>query len=210
AAYCLGPSSLTSVFYRLLSVPDKASVLRQAIHHVGEMGTDIRYEVDSRSFCIVPRSPFAYWVAPPLRESFRNHPPLKNKSRFAARGPYTLDDFRFVHLLWEIPVNAVKSERNQTLATTAWVRFFKGGSFARFYSDPHLALNWSDDGAELKALVSAYRDAKGWGPNWTAAINGHDFYFQPGLTWTHRTSSNLSLRTMPAGCIFSAKGPALL
>src|SRR5438093_8362440 len=28
AAYCLGPSSLTSVFYRLLSVPDKASVLR--------------------------------------------------------------------------------------------------------------------------------------------------------------------------------------
>ncbi len=35
-----------------------------------------------------------------------------------------------------------------------------------------------------------------------------DFYFRPGLTWPRRTTSGLSLRAMPAGCIFADKGPA--
>ena len=115
-----------------------------------------------------------------------------------------------MRLFHEVEAGRIKSTREDTVESLAWVRFFKGGAFSRYYFDAHLVLDWSFEGKALKALVSAYRDARGWGPNWTAAINGYEFYFRPGTTWTHRTTSLFSMRAMPAGCIFSAKGPALI
>ncbi|MCP5535435.1 MAG: BREX-1 system adenine-specific DNA-methyltransferase PglX [Akkermansiaceae bacterium] len=210
AAYCLGGTNRnSSTFFRIVDAEDRASALLNSIKSSQDAVAGQRFECAPSSFKMVPGSPFAYWVSDSLRAAFEKHSPLKTSDRFAARGPYTLDDFRFVRIRWEIATSSIKNTRAQT-TDTSWVRFVKGGDFARFYADPHLALNWSKDGLQLKALVSAYRESKGWGPNWTAAINGHDFYFLPGLTWTHRTSSDLSLRALPAGCIFSAKGPALI
>lgn len=198
---------MKTVFLRLLEADDKAAALHEAIH---DTRAAVRVEVDTADFAAVPGSPFAYWVPAGLRDAFRRYPPLKNARRFAARGPYTLDDFRFVRLAHEVAPNRIRNDRSETVGNRAWVRFLKGGAFSRYYSDPYLVLDWSDEGAALKALVSAYRDSKGWGPNWTAAINGYEYYFLPGLTWTHRTTRALSMRAMPAGCIFSAKGPALI
>jgi hypothetical protein len=199
---------MKTVFLRLLEADDKPEAMLAMLRE--ESSGCGRFEVDPSSFASVPRSPFAYWAPASLLEAFTRFGPLKNKTRFAARGPYTLDDFRFVRLTVEVNPRHLRNTRPDTLSNPAWVRFLKGGAFSRYYSDPHLVLDWSEEGEALKAHVSAYRDAKGWGPNWTAAINGYEYYFRPGATWTHRTTSPLSMRAMPAGCIFSAKGPALL
>jgi hypothetical protein len=198
---------MRTVFFRLLDADDKAAALREATQ---DPRADVRVELDTAGFAAVPGSPFAYWVPVAIRDAFSRYSPLKNAHRFAARGPYTLDDFRFVRLAHEIDASQIRNKRSDTVGKRAWVRFLKGGAFSRYYSDPYLVLDWSAEGAALKALVSAYRDSKGWGPNWTAAINGYEYYFLPGLTWTHRTTRKLSMRAMPAGCIFSAKGPALI
>ena len=85
----------------------------------------------------------------------------------------------------------------------------KGGAFSRFYADVHLVIRWARDGAEAKAFLSAYRERKGWGTDWSACLNGYTHYFRPGLTWPPRTQSGLGLRVMPKGCIFAHKGPAV-
>ena len=46
------------------------------------------------------------------------------------------------------------------------------------------------------------------GGHWARNIRSTEHYFRPGLTWPRRTSSGLSMRAMPAGCIFADKGPA--
>lgn len=201
---------MNTVFLRVIEADDKGPALLALIRQPQDARNKQRFAIDPMTFGSVPRSPFAYWVPTALRRSFACNPPLKSERRFAARGPYTLNDFRFVRLGPEVDPSQIKNERADTVGNRAWVRFLKGGAFSRYYADPCLVIDWSGEGKSLKALVSAYRDSKGWGPNWTAAINGYEYYFRPGLTWTHRTTSALSMRAMPPGCIFSAKGPALI
>ncbi|WP_260433571.1 BREX-1 system adenine-specific DNA-methyltransferase PglX [Burkholderia sp. Bp8998] len=85
----------------------------------------------------------------------------------------------------------------------------KGGSFARYYIDWELQLNWEDDGREIKEHVAAYRGGKGWGYHWAAALNGYTQYFRPGLTWPRRSQKGLSVRILPGQAIFGDKGPTI-
>ena len=43
-----------------------------------------------------------------------------------------------------------------------------------------------------------------------AIVPSKKLYFRPGLTWSLRTSSRLTVRVMPSRCIFGSKGPAIL
>jgi hypothetical protein len=86
----------------------------------------------------------------------------------------------------------------------------KGGSHSRFYFDVHLLVQWQADGHELKTAAADWRDSKGWGAHWTAELHNHEFYGRPGITWSRRAQSGLSLRALPSGCIFGEKGPTLI
>jgi hypothetical protein len=132
-----------------------------------------------------------------LRGLFKSLPALATEGRVAASGGKTLDDFRWIRAAWEVTPEA----------SSGWVGFAKGGAYSTFYSDVHLLLNWQDDARSLKEYLVQYRSSRGWSPNWTAELHGSGHYFRPGLTWPRRTNG-LSLRAMPAGCIFADKGPA--
>jgi hypothetical protein len=86
-----------------------------------------------------------------------------------------------------------------------WVPFAKGGEFSPYLFDPHLLIQWTNRGAELKAwIVELLRD-----PAWSRRIASRDKYFQPGMTWSRRSQLGLSMRVLPSGCIFSDKGPVV-
>lgn len=189
---------MKTVFLRVLDAADKSIALRQAIREANPTETLQRFEVDPRSFAIVPRAPFAYWVSDALRKLFVDFPSFGAEGRIAASGGKTLDDFRWIRATWEVPY----------LATSTWVGFSKGGAFSPYYADIHLLLDWRDDARALKEYLVTYRSTRGWSPNWTAELHGSEHYLRPGLTWPRRTQGGLSLRAMPAGCIFGDKGPA--
>jgi hypothetical protein len=70
------------------------------------------------------------------------------------------------------------------------------------YSDISLVLDWTSEGAVLKAkIVGEYG-------NVGKRIYNEEYYFRPGLTWPLRTNG-LSFRVLPAGCLFGHKGPAV-
>ncbi len=196
------------MFLRTFEAEDKAATLLRAIRDPEAARGKWRFEVDAESFSSVPRSPFAYWISKQLRRRFEELPPLQAEARFAAFGASTKNDFRYLRLWCEVVEARTASSRRET-ESKSWVRFCKGGSFATYYADPHLLLWWLQDGVELKTDISEYRGSRGWGYLWSAALNGHDHYFRPGLTWSRRTQSGLAMRAMPAGCIFADKGPAV-
>ena len=82
--------------------------------------------------------------------------------------------------------------------------FAKGGSFSRYYGGIPLAINWGENGNELKAFALTTPGTTHWSRN----IRSPDFYLRPGVTWSRRTTSGLSMRAMPQGCVFADKGPA--
>ena len=188
-----------TTFLRLLEAADKATELLDSCDAVRANSKDLRcFEVAPISFKSIPGAPFAYWVSENLRESFTRIEPLESNGRIARAGANTNDNFRFVRSSWEIQDSKGR-----------WRNFCKGGSFSRYYSDPHLLIDWQEDGAELKAYISELRGKKGWGYQWSAALNGYDHYFRPGLSWPLRTQSGLNLRAVPRGCIFGHKGPMI-
>jgi hypothetical protein len=187
---------MKTVFLRAIEADDKAAALISAIHNREAALGKQRFEVEPTDFASVPRSPFAYWVSERLRRLFVELPRFESDGRTAKHGAATLDDVRFVRSWFEVEPG-----------DPTWVSFAKGGSHAPYYADVFLVLRWSDHGAELKANASAVRARNGWGDQWTAVLNGYDFYFRPGLTWPHR-SAKFSAAALPAKCVFSQSGKA--
>jgi hypothetical protein len=184
---------MKTTFFRVLHEESKATSLLNAIKsdHAA-----LRYQIEPTSFRAIPTTPFAYWYPRSIFEVFQHAVPFEAEQRMAKHGGVTLNDFRFVRLAWEV---------RPTLDTTADPPFAKGGKAIYFYADTSTTLRWLSGGAELKAYVAAIREQNGWSPHWTAVLNGHEFYFRPGVTWPLRAAS-FTPRALPRGSIFSQRG----
>lgn len=183
-----------STFLRLLSESDKAEALMAACNHLRQGQNDPRsFEVASGAFDSVPSKPFAYWVSESVRRVFHQLPAFEGTDRTTKQGLATADDFRFVRIWWES-------------RGPGWFGFAKGGAFSPIYADIYLLVNWSSGGREIKHNLN---DKGGVRSNvWMLRDTANNFFLRPGITWPRRTQGGLSLRAMPAGCIFADKGPA--
>lgn len=183
-----------TTFLRLVEDKDKAHNLLASCSALRSGRIDARvFQVVPESFREVPGAPFAYWVSEAVRQVFKQFPAFECDERTARQGLATAEDFRFVRTWWEQPGDG-------------WHGFAKGGTFSPFYADVYLMANWDKDGAEVKAgICRRYPYLNG---NAEFVAKNPQFYLRPGLTWPRRTTSGLSLRAMPKGCIFADKGPA--
>lgn len=188
-----------TTFLRLLTEKDKAEALlevcdRQRAGGSGQKGGDPRiFVVAPEAFDAVPGKPFAYWVSEAVRETFRRLPAFETGERTARLGGHSSNDERWLRLFWEIE-NCRSSE-------SEWIPYAKGGVFSTFYADIYLMLNWDIERQTYFAFFGRIGRA-------SIKPESVEHYLRPGLTWPRRTSSGLSLRVMPAGCIFADKGPA--
>ena len=208
-----------AIFVRVLEPKpeEKGTALAAAVQAVreGHLAGRSTFTVDPSSFRQVPGAPFAYWVSDSLRRKFRELPPFESEGRTVKQGLATADDFRFVRAWWEVdprrilhvPVKAEELDdpgrlreyqeacREQTRHGKRWVPFAKGGAYSPYYADVYLVVDWENDGEQIRNLERAY-------------IRNEQYYFRPGLTWSLRTTSGISIRQLNAGSIFSHKGPA--
>jgi hypothetical protein len=176
--------------------------MRRQIDAIGRgLSESGHFECDPEVFLDVPGAPFAYWVTRSIARLFKSFRGFGE----GVIGASTKNDYRYLRAWWEVSPEAISSTRHGTQGR-GWVLFAKGGVQSRYFADIHLAINWRSDGRELKADISEYRGTRGWGYQWSAALNGHSFYFRPGITWPLRTDG-LCFRILPSGCLFGHKGP---
>lgn len=199
-----------TIFLGLLSEPNKAAALRDSVKAFRLGNQDSRvFVVEPADFREVPGAPFSYWVSSSVRSTFSSNPQLESDGRDVQSGASTMNDFRFLRLWWELIPTTIELGEPGASHREKWVTISKGGSFARYYIDWELKLNWEDDGREIKEHVAEYRGGKGWGYHWAAALNGYTQYFRPGLTWPRRSQKGLSIRVLPGEAIFGDKGPTI-
>lgn len=185
-----------SHFLRLLSDRDKAQSLAFvcARFRIGE--SDSRhFDVESESFDAVPGAPFAYWISDAVRSIFMNYPVFEDSIFTVKQGLATADNFRFVRCVWEVISNVNR-----------WPSFAKGGAYSAFYGDLCLVVNWINNGAEIKdEICQRYPYLNG---NWEFVAKNSSYYRRPGLTWSKATTLGISVRFLPAGCLFGDVGPS--
>ncbi|WP_186236014.1 BREX-1 system adenine-specific DNA-methyltransferase PglX [Burkholderia gladioli] len=131
-----------------------------------------------------------------VRDLLADGPYLEPTAGTAREGMKTFDNERFIRLPWEVNPSKIG-------ASGHWRWLSKGGEFSYFYSDIHLLLNWSGDGAELKQINLDLNGS-------TAQVRQASTYWgRAGATYSRR-SSGFSARALPEGCIFTSNGPAVL
>ncbi len=177
-----------TVFIRVVEAGDKEAALRAA---VADRGSPLRFNADTGSLGDIPRSPFAYWVSDSVRRLFLELPQL-HKTPHAVWSTNPLnEDFRYARTWWEVASKLLGRE---------WVPWAKGGAYSPIYFDVHTVINWSHKRQSYGSFIGTVNR-----PLTRPASVQH--FFRPGLTWPRRTQGGLSLRAMPAGCIFADKGP---
>lgn len=198
---CVPRLSRPTTFLRLLPIPidAKGDVLAERIAALNAAGrAEDVFTLDPAAFAQIPGSPFAYWVGEAIRKLFGTWPSFSATGLSAQIGASTKDDFRFLRLYWEVNVGTIGRDLR-------WVPFAKGGRYAPYYSDVHLLINWAEDAKELTVFIAERYPYLQGNTGWV--LHPESNYFQPGLTWPRRTTSGISIRPLPTGCVFADKGP---
>ncbi|WFU44133.1 hypothetical protein QA640_17780 [Bradyrhizobium sp. CB82] len=146
----------------------------------GEEGASVYAHALDR-FKRVPLSKIVYFLSDRWLDYFQNN---ALASWFTSKaGLASGDDERFVRAHWEVAPSEIASDR--------WRWFAKGGDFGRYKSDLHLVIRWGNH-----ELFRRPGNA--------------ELYGRPGVTYTERTTSNLSVRALAARSSFSYAGPAII
>jgi hypothetical protein len=185
----------TAIFLCLLRDEDKAQALAETIAALreGRRLESMVYPVPPTSFRQVPGSPFAYWVSNLIRRKFIELPRFESQGREVRLGDHPSDDFRYLRLFWETPMNIPGRD---------WRPYQKGGDYSPYYYDLHLVVDWD-------ASRQTYRGFHGRPGRPNERPSNYQYFFRPGLTWPRRTTSGLSVRILPGGCIFADKRPTV-
>ena len=192
-----------TTFFRLLKTPVDAKGARLAAQIAALNATgqaEETYTLDPADFFLIPGSPFAYWVAESIRQLFRTLPSLAESGVSVQHGASSKNDFRFLRLAWEAPLNTI----GQGLR---WALFAKGGEYSPFYADVHLLVNWENDAQEIhEYLVERYPYLDG---NTDWILHPENTYFHPGITYISRPMRGFCARVLPAACVFAHISPAI-
>lgn len=123
-------------------------------------------------------------------------------------GLQTSNTDRFIRLWPEVSFKnfCTDSQSNEAAAATGikWFPLDKGGEFRRWYGNNTHAVNWIDNGAEIKNYVAEkYPYLNG---NVDYVIKDRGYFFRPGVTWGKISSGTFSVRATYGGSIFSDAG----
>lgn len=192
---------LPAAFLGLLESGDKGSDLGPALKDIDAL--DWR---DAHDFCVIPGSPWAYWVPKGLLRRFETDGSFLSRGGLVCPGQQTGDDFRFYRLRWEVPTSEIHTnphESDKTFSQHSWSPIAKGGEYSLWWDDLHLVQKWRDDGSELKNFVDPATGKLKSRPQ------NLDKLFRAGTTYPYRTTSSFGLRRLPPGVSFSVGGWAM-
>ena len=182
AAYvCTRAMNQECQFINVLSAVEKSEALLNEVASIQSAQSSGGYVARTLSdFERLPHHRFIYHLSPFWVEKLNLS---GDHNLFASNGGLaTGDNTRHIRLFWEIQPHCVGQR---------WKWLAKGGEFSRYRSDLHLVVDWQNRD-HLRRL----------GP---AALFG-----SRGVTYTERTTSNLSARVLNEGACFSAAGPGVL
>jgi hypothetical protein len=191
AAFTVGTRTPSeTLFFKLLDSHEKSEDLRASLRSLSNRV----FCRDLRSFDAIYGKPFAYWLPVAVTKRVGQWRTAKDAGIVSRSGLQTCDNFRFLRLVWEISADKNVEDR-------AWLRLTKGGEYQPFWGDVPLVVKWAHDGEEIKTYIESLY------AQWSKQIPSVNLYGRPGATYSERTTSGMSLRVLPAGCLFDKKGP---
>jgi hypothetical protein len=159
-----------------------------------ENGTFSRTSTDIQS---IPNSPVAYWIGEGTISAFSSLPKLAEEFPVKS-GIMTGNDTAFLRNWHEVPFRSISfGLRDSSEMTGKFYPMSKGGDFRKWYGNLAHVVNLENDGYDIKNSGLNYR------------LREKILYFQPFVTWSRITSSNIGFRLVENGILFSDAAPGI-
>ena len=157
-----------------------------------------RYYISQNRMSSLPGNPIAYWALPQIADAFKNAPKIDDLGA-SRSGMQTGNNDLFLRLWFEIDSEKLslntKSIEESVSSGKKWFPQPKGGSFRKWYGNLDYVVNFEDEGRDLRNFPG------------TSIIKNPSYYLREGASWSHTSTSSLSARFMPKGCIFNVEAP---
>jgi hypothetical protein len=165
------------------------------------------YRASAADFKRIQGIPVAYWVSDKIRACFYSGAKFIGDIEKARQGMATCDNARFLRLwhevdLWKIKFDAEDLFQTQNL-TYKWYPHNKGGD-RRWFGNQEYVVNWSNNGAELRAYVDELNKIRPGG-----RLKNQEYYLKPAASWSDISTTGISARYIPAGFMFDTTGPSI-
>lgn len=173
-------------YVRLIDFPSPATKRDAYLDAVTSLNCGHRFRAGTEDFASLPGEPIAYWIDPPLRDSFAT--PALGRHVITEGQNKTANNDLYLRRIWEVSRSAIGPEAR-------WIPYAKGGPFRRWYGNVEFLVDWSQSARE------EYRR------NASCRIVDQRFWFRPGITWTDISTNGSGFRWFPAGGTFDMSGP---
>ncbi|MDY0910081.1 BREX-1 system adenine-specific DNA-methyltransferase PglX [Microbacterium sp. CFBP9034] len=110
-------------------------------------------------------------------------------------GINTGENERFLRRWWEVSQDRTSIGLSRPSGVRNWLPYKKGGPFRRWAGNEEYVVDWSNDGAEIKASPRA-------------RPQNTQYFFRESVSWTRIAGSNFSLRYYGRGLGFDSTGPS--
>ncbi len=178
----------------------KKNMLSEVLNDVVSSKDNNRvYFVEQKKFSDINTAPFIYWISDDFRHKFKD---LKIGDVYKnCQGLATADNNRFLRYWWEVGdsnIYTINSNENNV----KWYLYAKGGPYRKWHGNNWLAVNWADDGKEIRGMVDTNGKQRSRPQN-------ESFYFKEGITYSASGGRKTSYRILPKNCIFDVKGSSI-
>lgn len=174
-------------FWDIKGAQNKHIALNEACKNMADTN---QYHVKMSDIENVYNYAFNYQIPSTLTKQLLKYKSLNQVSDIK-QGLATTDNKKFVRYLWQIS----PQELNQK-----WYHYAKGAGSDKWFSPVIHVVDWQDNGLRIKERVKEkYPYLKGKA-NWV--VKNEDYYFKPGLSFSFVSTNGLSVRKLPANCIF--------
>lgn len=151
--------------------------------------------VNPSTFESVPGSVFAYKLTDEEFAAFGSGVRLGDVVELR-EGINTGENERFLRRWWEVAFDRTSiAERGPMKPRKKWVPYKKGGAYRKWAGNQEFVLDWSDDGAEIRASPRA-------------TPRNTQYFYRRSVSWSRISSGEFSLRYYGDGFAFDSTGPS--
>lgn len=151
------------------------------------------YQTDQKNFTKIPGSPISFWVSENIINLY-NYGKIADKY-VAKEGVGTRNDQMFLRNHWEIDVNTIGKNKR-------WLLTDKAGMYRKWYLGQDFAMNWENDGEEIKN----YRTSEG---KLKSRPQNIQYLYREGISWGKVGSGASSFRFRYPNLGFNDAAPTI-
>lgn len=162
------------------------------------------FVADQSGFSNIPGSPVVYWLSDAFLHVFDN--PRLDDFAVIKVGLQTGDNNRFLRQWFECSIYSINFDCTSCDASVhdnhKWFPYNKGGEYRKWYGNNDYVVNWTHNGAEIRAFTDSNGKLRSRPQN-------TDFYFRKSITYSYITSGVFNARIKETGTIFDVNGASI-